>query len=114
MTAWQDSRSNTRRHVHTPVEDSKGQMICTACSQIVVKPILSSEDPRLQGAGLHRSGGEDFEIPFPLPLPVQLILMDDWGWPEAPIAPYVVMVAQVAQDRGEDVDDLWERLANKS
>jgi len=54
---WQNSRSIDQRHVHTPVRDNLGQMVCTSCRQIVLNPITSSDDPRLHQAGFMRTGG---------------------------------------------------------
>lgn len=114
---WQDSRSTDRRHHHTPVRDEKGQMVCTQCRQIIIRPITDVDDDRLVDAGLMRSEpqpGDETEE-FLQPLPLILIALHDhgeeYGYRPAPVAPYVV---QVLHD-GENIrdDDLWERLAAK-
>jgi hypothetical protein len=121
MTEWQTSRSTDKRHTHTTVPNSRGQEICTGCQQIITVPILSSEDPRLDGAGLMRSGhhDEDYGPVFtPVPLPELLIWLyydgPDYGFVRAPVAPYVEQIAILHGHRNETDGELWFRLSNKS
>lgn len=111
------------RHTHNLVRDSAGREICSICHQVVIKPILSSDDPRLVDAGFHRSGGnyEDDDMTAP-PLPEVLIGLyysgPAIGLPHAPVAPYIELVAQEEGrrfDKGKSKlvggpDYLWEHL----
>ena len=117
MTSWEDSRNQSRRHKHTPVEED-GQMVCTGCRQIVTTPITDVADPRLQQAGFMRSPREDDEYddePYSQPLPEILIALHEhgpeYGYRQAPVAPYVVAVLHDGDNIRDD--DLWQRLADK-
>ncbi len=117
MTGWQDSRSTDRRHIHTPVRNEKGENICTQCWQIIIRPIKSSDDERLEQSGFMRTpkeDGDDFEEFVPQPLPEILIALHqhgpEFGYRQAPVAPYIV---DVLEENPKD-DNLWERLSHKS
>src|ERR1700757_3780323 len=104
------------RHTHNPVSDHAGRQICSICHQVIIKPILSSDDPRLVDAGLHRSGGRYEEQRYP-PLPEMLIALyfngPALGLPRAPKAPYIDCVAQEAGRRSKglgNLDDVWTDL----
>lgn len=98
MSHWQDSRSVNKRHEHTPVTGSDGRSICTGCRMVIVKPILSSDDPRLVNAGLMRSPHhrEDDPVDEQMTLPELLIALHDvgpdYGYRRAPVAPYILLV----------------------
>lgn len=112
MIQWENSRSTEQRHEHTLRTNERGQDVCMSCSKIVIKPITSSDDPRLENAGLHRSGGQTQESPFPAPLSIQLISMYNESWGDFPVAPYLITVLEEHGRRGGDPD--WGHLANKS
>lgn len=105
--------------MHTPVTNSQGQDICTMCGQIVVKPILNSDDERLQGSGFMRSGHHDDEDEYP-PLPELLIELHFngpfFGYSSAPIAPYIEIVATHIGEQSQgkiDLDDIWDDLCEE-
>jgi hypothetical protein len=110
------------RHEHTPVPDGQGRLVCRFCNQVIIKPITSSDDPRLTDAGLHRSGGDQFEQTGYPPLPEMLITLYHAG-PEfmlakAPAAHYVHLTAQEEGRRFElsdsnDPGDIWAMLHRK-
>jgi hypothetical protein len=97
---WQDSRSTDKRHVHTPLPDGHGRNICSSCWQVVSDPIFSSDDPRLKGAGLLRSGDDedvDFEA---MSLPDQLMVMYE-NYPNFHHAPYISIILAECERRQE-------------
>lgn len=120
MTAWQDSRSTDKRHTHTLIRNSAGQDICSGCWQVVTEPITSSDDPRLQGAGLMRSPhhNADNVIVERMPLPQLLIALynegPEFGFARAPAAPYVLAIIELHVKRRDDLGELWLELSNKS
>jgi hypothetical protein len=115
------------RHEHSPVPDGQGREICRFCHQVLVKPILSSDDPRLVDAGLNRSGSDDDELGYaPLPpLPDLLIALyhegPSFGLAKAPAAHYVHLAAQEEGRRYENdiatlvggLEDMWTTLARR-
>jgi hypothetical protein len=86
------------RHTHTPVRQSDGRDVCSACSQVIINPIRTSDDPRLQDAGYHRSGGNQDDYSDMPPLPEVLLALyfngPALGLPRAPVAPYIDIVAE--------------------
>lgn len=110
------------RHVHTPLPDSAGRLICTTCRAMVIIPILSSDDPRLKGAGFQRGGirvdesGDGGVVgwltsQYP-PLPELLIALwdepDTFRCSKAPVSFYIDAVAsQWIPDKEES---LWDQL----
>ena len=118
MTGWQNSRSTNRRHEHTTRLDSEGRQICLSCNQVVNKPITSSDDERLSFAGFMRSesGPEMLDyVPDSMPLPHMLISLHEagpeYGYAQAPVAPYLTIVAQEHYRRHDDSIDLWTPLS---
>jgi len=104
---WQDSHSQVTHHTHTTVKDPLGHDLCTVCHQIVITPILSSDDPRLQPA----------EPNYP-PLPEMLVTLyydgPDFGYYRAPVAPYVRDVASLEGNKARyNSEDLWDILSEK-
>lgn len=112
MTGWQDSRSIGRRHEHTTVRNPQGQDICTSCWQQVVKPIYSSDDPRLNESGFMRSPHHEEERLAQLPhnLPMFMFVSYDV------VLPYALMVVDFEETRAEVVepDSLFEFLHDKA
>jgi hypothetical protein len=104
---WQTSQSTQQRHVHTPVKDPEGRDICSTCREAIITPILSSDDPRLQPE----------EVFYRLPDTLVVLYYDgpEYGFPRAPVAPYV---RDVASFEGEinryDPQDMWDILADKT
>lgn len=108
-------------HKHSPVRDAAGREICSTCNQLIVHPITSSDDPRLQDAGFDRGNRQDIELAMP-PLPVVLITLyfngQALGLATAPISWYVDNVAQEEGKRFEQhtttlvggPDDIWDEL----
>lgn len=114
--AWLDSSgkcSNCGEHVgrgheHSTFRDQLGQNVCSVCGTIVIEPIFSSDDPRLQPPPPE---------PVYSPLPEVLIALyyagPENGFPRAPVAPYVRDIAAREGDIGRyNADDLWEKLAD--
>lgn len=107
MTAsgWINSQSQERHHAHTPVMDSEGHNICSTCREIIITPIMSSEDPRLQPE----------EVFYRLPDVLVALYYEgpEYGYPRAPVAPYI---RDVAAHEGElnryDPQYLWDELAD--
>lgn len=95
------------RHVHRTFRDQLGQNICKDCHMVVIEPIFSSDDPRLQPVV------EQFE-PHPLPDVLVALYYDgpDYGLPRAPVAPYVREVASKEGDINRyNPEELWDKLA---
>lgn len=116
---WQNSRSTDRRHEHTLVRDSSGRDVCSVCRKVVIVPIKSADDPRLDGAGLRRSG-EDIsdamadDILCIHSLPELLIALyhegPEFGYAKAPVAPYVQQIIDMYNTDAEEYD-IWAILA---
>lgn len=100
MTGWQTSRSTNRRHEHTVATVIGGRDICH-CGQVIIKPITSFDDPRLENAGNAR-----------IPLPELLIYLynDDRSF-EA--APYIINVIEEHERRGTLSEFMWMDLLNR-
>lgn len=117
MTGWQDSRSINRRHEHTVATSIGGRDICY-CGQQIFKPITSSDDLRLETAGFMRSYKETYGEEYAQPLPEVLIALHFeghlYGYANAPIAPYVELIAREHEKRRCDSGDLWVALSNKT
>src|SRR6516164_5284093 len=92
------------RHKHTPVRDQLGQNVCTVCHTVVIDPIFSSEDPRLQPEPVF------FRLPDVL---VALFYEGpEYGYPRAPVAPYVRDVAALEGEINRyDPQLMWDILA---
>jgi hypothetical protein len=93
-----------QRHVHILVKDQLGQDVCSVCHQVVINPIFSSDDPRLQPP----------EIFYRLPDVLVTLYYEgpEYGLPRAPIAPYVRDIAEFeGQINRYDPQDLWDILA---
>jgi hypothetical protein len=95
------------RHVHTPVKDPEGRDVCSTCRETVITPILSSDDPRLQPQPIF------FRLPDVL---VQLYYEGpEFGFPRAPVAPYIRDVAALEGDINRyDPQYMWDALAEKA
>jgi hypothetical protein len=103
-SGWQTSQSQDQRHTHHLYKDELGRDICSVCHMIVITPILSSDDPRLQPAVEYH------------PLPDVLVALyydgPEYGLPRAPVAPYVRDIA--AKEGGinrYNPEELWDKLA---
>ena len=82
-------------HIHTPRRDSQGRDICTVCSSVVINPIISEDDPRLQGAGLHRSGDAYSNSQELEPIPLPFILINLYYDHDAPVPQYVNVIGKM-------------------
>lgn len=106
-------------HKHILRKDELGRNVCMTCREIVVTAITDFSDDRLHGAGYDPRPrdyqSDEFEGPLP-PLPVVLITLyydgPEYGYAQAPIAPYIEMVA-IHEDRkeGADLENLWVELS---
>jgi hypothetical protein len=106
-SGWQNSQSNNHRHVHTPVKDELGHEICSVCRMVVITPILSSDDPRL-----HPPPEEIIWYPLPDVLIALYYAGPEYGWPKAPVAPYIRDVASFEGDITRfNPEELWDRLS---
>ena len=70
-----------RGHTHTTVPGPGGPT-CSQCGEIIISPILATEDPRNETAPMPN---KVYVKPPPLPV----VLIDLWDKGEAPVAPYV-------------------------
>jgi hypothetical protein len=113
--AWRDSAgkcSNCGEHVgrgheHITARDQLGQNVCTVCGTIVIEPIFSSDDPRLQPPA-----PEPVYAPTPEVLVALYYAGPENGYPRAPIAPYVRDIAAFEGNiKRYDPDELWEKLS---
>jgi hypothetical protein len=110
-TSWTTSQGKClcgeqvgHRHVHTPRGDGQGNQVCSVCNMVIITPILSSDDPRLQ---------PEPERYGPLPEILVTLYYDgpDYGLPRAPIAPYVRDIAAYEGELNRiDPKELWDRL----
>lgn len=115
MNDWQTSRSTDRRHTHTLVRNSQGQDICTGCWQQVIKPIQSSDDPRLEQSGFMRSPHHEEDRPkLSMLLPDFLVYAYNETQGDFPYAPYIMIIMLEHDRRGDLSETLWESLAQKS
>lgn len=115
MIGWQNSRSTDRKHEHTTITDDKGQEVCSSCHQIVIKPIIDSDDPRLAKAGFMRSGHHEKQpLHDPMPLPEILIAMYDQSQGDFPVAPYIIITMTEHGKRNTLSDNMWIELARKT
>jgi len=116
MTHWEDSQSTAKRHIHTPITNTRGQEVCSSCSQIIIKPITSSDDERLEGAGLMRSPHHDEPNKWIMALPEQLIGMYNELQGEFPVAPYLLAVISDLEQRDTNAlhPGMWSELLSKT
>jgi len=94
-----------KRHIHTTMKDQLGQNICTVCHAIVIEPIFSIDDPRLQPE-------PDF---YRLPDVLVALYYEgpEHGLPKAPVAPYVRDVAEFEGTINRyKPEELWDKLAD--
>jgi hypothetical protein len=94
------------RHVHSPVKDQLGQEICSVCHMVIIHPIFDVDDPRLQP-----------DITY-YRLPEVLVTLyyegPEYGFPKAPVAPFVRDVAAFEGDVNRyNPEELWNKLADK-
>lgn len=93
-----------QRHVHTLIKDAEGRDICSTCREAVIIPIMSSDDPRLQPE----------EVFYRLPDVLVALYYEgpEYGYPRAPVAPYVRDVAELEGELNRyDPQILWDELA---
>jgi hypothetical protein len=104
LIGWQDSHSNNHRHVHTLVKDSEGRDICSVCREAVINPIMDTDDPRLQPE----------EVFYRLPDVLVALYYEgpEFGYPRAPVAPYVRDIAAFEGELNRyDPQVMWDILA---
>ena len=106
MTAsgWINSQSQQRNHVHTTVKDSEGRDICSTCREVIINPITSVDDPRLQPE----------ELFYRLPDVLVALYYEgpEYGYPRAPVAPYIRDVAAYEGELNRyDPQIMWDELA---
>lgn len=95
----------TQRHIHTPVKDSLGQEICSVCRTVVINPIFSSDDARLQP--------EEVFYRLPDVLIALYYTGPDYGYNSAPVAPYIRDIAAYEGELNRyDPQYLWDELAD--
>ena len=114
----------TAGHVHHIVRSPRGQDICTSCGEIVIQPILGWDDERLKGANeiqhtdVWGPEGYEFAPPELPPLPMVLITLyydgPEYGYPKAPIAPYVELIAMREEAMAGSIpEDFWFKLSKR-
>lgn len=91
MSGWQNSRSTDKRHKHVTRMEG-GREVCIGCLQVIVNPIIASDDSRLEGAGLQRTTLPENELePIVMPLPAWLLTLwedgPEYGFMKAPCRP---------------------------
>lgn len=116
MTHWENSQSTAKRHTHTTIRNAQGQEVCSSCHQIVITPITSSDDERLDDAGLMRSPHHDKSVMWSVPLPEILIGVYNELQGAFPIAPYLLTVISELEQRDADSlhEGMWTELSNKT
>jgi hypothetical protein len=93
-----------QRHVHIPVEED-GRSICSTCREVIITPIFSTDDPRLQPQ----------EVFYRLPDLLVALYHEgpEYGFQRAPVAPYIRDIAALEGEINRyNPQEMWDILAD--